>query len=50
MNVALKKMFDSYVIFSAIFDVNGVKTTLEIGGAEYILSNISEMIEDTVFV
>ena len=31
-------------------DVEGVKTTLKVGGAKCILSNISEIIEDTVFV
>ena len=31
-------------------DIEGVKTTLKVGGAKHILLNISEIIEDTVFV
>mgnify|MGYP004575064359 CR=1 FL=1 len=30
--------------------VEGVKTTLKVGGAEHTLSNISGIIENTVFV
>ena len=48
INVISKKIFHPYFFLSATVDVGGVKTTLKIGGA--ILSNISEMIEDTVFV
>ena len=39
-----KNVFLSFL--SAIVDVEGVKTTLKVGGAEHILSNISEIIED----
>ena len=31
-------------------DVEGMKTTLKVGGAKHILLNISEIIEDIVFV
>ena len=47
MNAVFKKIFDPY-FFSAM--VEGVKTTLKVGGVKYILLNISEIIEDIVFV
>ena len=53
MNVVFEKIFDiKYRIFflSAMVDVEGVKTTLTVGGMKHILLNISEIIEDIVFV
>ena len=35
---------------SAMVDVEGVKTTLKVGGVKHISLNISEIIEDIVFV
>mgnify|MGYP004577290855 CR=1 FL=1 len=48
--VFLKKIFVPRVFLLAVVNVEGVKTTLKVGNAEHILSNISEMIEDTVFL
>ena len=47
-----KNIWPVFFFFSllAIVDVEGMKTTLKVGGAEHILSNISEIIEDIVFV
>ena len=33
-----------------MIDVEGVKIMLKVGGAKHILTNILEIIEDTVFV
>ncbi|KOX68142.1 hypothetical protein WN51_07115 [Melipona quadrifasciata] len=41
---------DSYPRNKAMDDIKGVKTVLKVGGAKYILSNISEMIKNTIFV
>ena len=48
MNVVFKKIFDPYFFLSAL--VEGVKTTLIVGGMKHVLLNISEIIEDIVFV
>ena len=45
MIVVFEKIFDSYFFLSAMVDVEGVKTTLKIGGVKHILLNISEIIE-----
>ena len=50
MNVVFEKIFDPYFFLSAMIDVNGVKTTLKVGGLKHILLNNSEIIEDIVFV
>ena len=50
MNVVFEEIFDPYFFLSAMVDVKGVKTTLEVGGVKHILLNISEIIEDIVFV
>ena len=50
MNVVFEKIFDPYFFLSAMVDVKGVKTTLKVGGLKHILLNISEIIEDIVFV
>ena len=50
MNVVFEKIFDPYFFLSAMVDVEGVKTTLKVGGMKHILLNISEIIEDIVFV
>ena len=50
MNVVFKKIFDPYFFLSAMIDVEGVKTTLKVGSVKHILLNISEIIEDIVFV
>ena len=48
--VVFEKTFDPYFFLSAMVDVEGVKTTLKVGGVKHILLNISEIIEDIVFV
>ena len=50
MNVVFEKIFGPYFFLSAMVDVKGVKTTLKFGGVKHILLNISEIIEDIVFV
>ena len=50
MIVVFEKIFDSYFLLSTMVDVEGVKTTLKVGGMKHILLNISEIIEDIVFV
>ena len=50
INVVFEKIFDPYFFLSAMVDVEGVKTTLKVGGVKHILLNISEIIEDIVFV
>ena len=50
MNVVSEKIFDPYFFLSAMVDVEGVKTILKVGGVKHILLNISEIIEDIVFV
>ena len=50
MNVVFKKIFDQYFLLSAMVDVEGVKTILEVEGVKHILSNILQSIENTVFV
>ena len=49
MNVVFEKIFDLYFFSSAMVD-EGVKITLKVGGVKHILLNISEIIEDIVFV
>ena len=48
--VVYEKIFDPYFFLSAMVDVEGVKTTLKVGGVKHILLNISEIIKDIVFV
>ena len=48
--VVFEKIFDPYFFLSAMVDVEGVKTTLKVGGVKHILLNISGIIEDIVFV
>ena len=50
MIVVFEKIFDPYFFLSAMVDVEGVKTTLKVGSVKHILLNISEIIEDIVFV
>ena len=50
VNVVFKKIFDPYFFLSAMADVEGVKTTLEVEGAKHILLNILEIIEDITFM
>ena len=50
MNVVFEKIFDPYFFSSAMVDVEGVKTTLKVRGVKHILLNISEIIENIVFV
>ena len=51
MNVVLKKNIRPvFFLLSAMLDVEEVKTTLKVGGAKRISLNISEIIEDIVFV
>ena len=50
MIVVFEKIFEPYLFLPAMVDVEGVKTTLKVGVVKYILLNISEIIEDIVFV
>lgn len=52
LNVVIKKIFDTFSFFFllAIVDVEVVKSTLKIEGVEHILSNVSKIIEDEIFV
>ena len=50
MKFGVNIVFDPYFFLSAMVDVEGVKTTLKVGGVKHILLNISEIIEDIVFV
>ena len=50
INVVFEKIFDPYFFLSTMVDVEGVKTTLKVGGVKHILLNISKIIEDIVFV
>ena len=50
LNVVFENIFDPYFFLSVMVDVEGVKTTLKVGGVKYILLNISKVIEDIVFV
>ena len=50
MNIVFERIFDPYFFLFAMVDVEGVKTTLKVGGMKHILLNISEIIEDIVFV
>ena len=50
MIVVFEKIFDPHFFLSAMVDVEGVKTTLKVGSVKHILLNISEIIEDIVFV
>ena len=47
---SFKKNIRPIFFLSATVNIEGVKTTLKIGGAKHILLNISEIIEDIVFV
>ena len=47
---SFQKNISSVFFLLAIVVVEGVKTALKVGSAEYILSNILEIIEDTIFV
>ena len=49
INVAFEKIFDTWLL-SAIVNVKGMKTTLKVEPPEHILSDISEIPEDTIFV
>ena len=48
--VVFEKIFEPVFFLSAMVDVERVKTTLKVGGVKRILLNISEIIEDIVFV
>ena len=50
MIVVFEKIFGPGFFLSAMVDVEGVKTTLKVEGVKHILLNISEIIEDIVFV
>ena len=50
MIVVFEKIFDPYFFLSAMVDVEGVETTLKVGGMKHTLLNISEIIEDIVFM
>ena len=50
MIVVFEEIFDPYFFLSAMVDVERVKSTLKVGGVKHILLNISEIIEDIVFV
>ena len=47
---SFRKNIRPVFFLSAMVDVEGVKTTLKVGGVKHILLNISEIIEDIVFV
>ena len=47
---SLRKNIRPVFFLSTMVDVEGVKTTLKVGGVKHILLNISEIIEDIVFV
>ena len=47
---SFRKNIRPLIFLSAMVNVEGVKTTLKVGGVKHILSNISEMNEDIVFV
>ena len=49
INLIFKKDLKYFFLGNVKVDVKGVKTNLKVGGAEDILSNISEIIEDTSF-
>ena len=44
-----KNIWHAFIFLSAIVDVEELKTTLEVRSAENILSNTSEITENTVF-
>ena len=48
INVVFETIFNTYCFLSAIVNVEGVKTTLIVGGAKHILSSISKIIEEAV--
>ena len=47
---SFRKNIRPVFFLSAMVDVEGVKTTLKVGGVKHILLNISEIIEDIIFV
>ena len=48
INVVFKEKY--FFFLSTIVNVKEVETTLKVGGVKHILSNISEIIEDTIFM